>query len=281
MESDKICFSRYGIHQTGTDKITLVRVNIVQDNIFNRCGNHTASRNLRFCQKENGIKSHKVLDILETKLILNCDVRRTQILIYIHDVHKTNGSGGCSVHGLEFVFYESFCHCQSHLECCFCCGQSTGVQIIIESSSYHALKLEQKFIICHLDGVFITVVFNCFNRNGLCVFLNGHFRIFFFFYNKFAVRDFLALANISAFKGSLCIFAFQDSARLLFNRAHDTQNIPQVFPIPLKPGDKIQFTSGYLNISSLNQIVLCRHFILLYRISLNSLQSQPDALSGL
>ena len=281
MESDQVRFSGYGIYQTSTDKVALIRVNVVQHDIFNRCSNHTASGNFCLCQKEDRVESHEILNILETELILNRNVRCPQIFIYIHDVHKPNGSGSCPVHCFEFILHKPLCHCQSHLESGLCCCQSTGVQVIIESTCYVTLELEQKFIVCHLNSVFIAMVFNCLDGNGLCVFLNGHFRIFLFFYNKFAVRDFLALANISAFKGSLCIFAFQDSARLLFNRAHDTQNIPQVFPIPLKPGDKIQFTSGYLNISSLNQIVLCRHFILLYRISLNSLQSQPDALSGL
>ena len=264
METNQVRFAISSIVKTGAGEIAVSRVDVVQNDVLNRSRNDTAALDFFVRQQEHGAVAHEVLDVLEAELSLDGNIGAAEVVIQVHDVHEADNVCRGSVHLLELVDNSALRHRKRTLPVCFADAQKTGIQVVVEPDRDVGLKLIQESFVCHRDCDVISVFLDCLDRDRLRVLFDVDVRIVLLNDRRFGVGDLFALADALRERHA-CGLGFQDGARLLFDGAHNAENVAQVLPVPRKAGYKIDFTSGYLNVARHGQVVFCCHIILPFR----------------
>jgi len=168
------------------------------------------------------------------------------------------------VHLLELVDNSALRHCKRTLPVGFADAQEPGVQVVVEPVRDVGLKLIQESFISHRDCDIIAVFLDRLDRDRLRVLFDVDVRIVLLDDRRFGVGDLFALADALCKRDARSL-GFQNGTRLLFDGAHNAENVAQMLPVPRKAGYKIDFTSCYLNVARHSQVVFCCHIILPFR----------------
>ena len=146
MEPDQVSFALHSVVQTKTGKLAVAGIGVVQVDILHGGGNHRVPRNGGVAgnsgrQQEQGGISHKVLDVVDAKLGLHGDVRRTQVIVSIQDIRKSDDRGHVLRHTGELIQHLALGFGESRLPSGSGPRQRSGIQEGVEIAQHHILEL--------------------------------------------------------------------------------------------------------------------------------------------